>query len=239
MRGGGQIFGAMKICLLGWEACGVALSVVVGLLTGCAEERPSAAQMSGPVTIHFEAREAGQTPEHFTTALTGGGGPVSWVVRADPTSPDGGAALKQESADDTSYRFPLCIYDGAEARDVAVTVKWKGISGEVDEAGGIVLRYRPENYYIARANVLEGNVDLFETVNGKRAKIVEVPVHVSGGQWHTLRFEARGPRLIVLFDGQKVIEQRDHRFSRAGKVGLWTKADSVGEFADFEIEPLP
>ncbi len=190
------------------------------------------------MTVHFDPRDAGKTPEHFTTGLTGGGGPVSWVVRADPTAPDGAAVLKQESADDTSYRYPLCIYDDAIARNVAVTVKWKGISGTVDEAGGIVLRYRPENYYVARANVLENNVDLFETVNGKRSKIAEVPVRVAGGQWHTLRFEARGARLTVRFDGQTVIDQRDHRFSRAGKVGLWTKADSVSEFADLEIEPL-
>ena len=56
-----------------------------------------------------------------------------------------------------------------------------------------MLRYSPENYYIARANVLEDNVDLFKTVNGKRSKIEEVTVKVTAGQWHTLRFQATGP----------------------------------------------
>jgi hypothetical protein len=112
-------------------------------------------------------------------------------------------------------------------------------SGKVDEAGGIVLRYTPENYYIARANVLEDNVNLFNTVRGKRSKIDEVPVKVVGGQWHTLRFEAKGRRLKVIFDGKTVIDKNDGTFANSGKVGLWTKADSVSAFSELKIEPAP
>jgi hypothetical protein len=121
---------------------------------------------------------------------------------------------------------------------VAVEVKYKAISGKVDQAGGIVLRYTPENYYIARANALEDNVDLFKTVKGKRSKIEEVPVKVTPGEWHTLRFEAKGSHLKVAFDGRLVIETNDSTFSRPGKVGLWTKADSVSAFTDLKIEPF-
>jgi hypothetical protein len=189
-----------------------------------------------PQTINFESTETGQLPPDFSTGLTGGGGPVSWVVREDSTSPDGKKVLVQESADDTSYRFPLCIYDKTVARDVAVEVKYKAISGKVDQAGGIVLRYLPENYYIARANALENNVILFKTVKGKRSKIKEVPVKVTAGEWHTLRFEANGRRLKISFDGQVVIERNDRTFSNPGKVGLWTKADSVSAFTGLKIE---
>ena len=141
----------------------------------------------------------------------------------------------QESADETSYRFPLCVYDKIMARDVVAEVKWKAISGSVDQAGGIVLRYTPENYYIARANALEDNIDLFKTVQGKGDKILEAPVKVTPGEWHTLRFEAKGPHLTVAFDGKTVVEADDTTFAEAGKVGLWTKADSVSAFADFKI----
>ena len=116
------------------------------------------------------------------------GGPISWVVREDGD----GKVLVQQSSDDTSYRFPMCIYDKAVARDVAVEVKFKAIAGKVDQAGGIVLRFSPENYYIARANALEDNIDLFKTVDGHRLKIGEVDVKVAPGEWHTLRFEAQG-----------------------------------------------
>lgn len=191
-----------------------------------------------PQTINFDSTEAGKLPLDFTTALTGGGSPVSWVVREDSTAPGSRKVLVQESSDDTSYRFPMCIYEKTVARDVAVEVKYKAISGKVDQAGGIVLRYTPENYYIARANALEDNVDLFKTVKGKRSKIEEVPVKVTPGEWHTLRFEAKGSHLKVAFDGRLVIETNDSTFSRPGKVGLWTKADSVSAFTDLKIEPF-
>lgn len=177
-------------------------------------------------------------PQGFVTELTGGGGPISWVVREDATAPSGRKTLVQESEDDTSYRFPICIYHDTIARDVAAEVKYKAISGEVDQAGGIVLRYAPENYYIARANALEDNINLFKTENGERVKIEEVPVKVTPGEWHTLRFEAKGAHLKVVFDGKTVIEKDDTSFAEAGKVGLWTKADSVSSFDDLKIEPL-
>jgi hypothetical protein len=190
-----------------------------------------------PQTIHFESSDVGHLPRDFSTALTGGGGPVSWVAREDAEAP-GGVGLFQESADQTKYRFPMCIYDKARARDVAAEVKYKAISGKVDESGGIVLRYRPENYYIARANSLEDNVILFKTVKGKRSPILEVPAKVAANVWHTLRFEANGERLKISFDGRTVLETNDDTFSGSGKVGLWTKADSVTEFSDFKIEPV-
>lgn len=178
-------------------------------------------------------------PAGFTAALTGGGEPVAWVVREDSGAPSGRKTLVQESADETSYRFPLCIYEKVVARDVAAEVKFKALSGQVDQAGGIVLRYSPENYYIARANALEDNVNLFKTENGKRIKIEEVTAKVAPGEWHTLRFEAKGSHLRVVLDGRTVIEKDDPTFSEAGQVGLWTKADSVSAFDDLKIEPIP
>ena len=37
---------------------------------------------------------------------------------------------------------------------------------------------------------------------------------------------------IVTFDGKKAIEWDDTKFKDAGKIGLWTKADSVTLFDD-------
>ncbi len=217
---------------------GIALMIAGVLAAGCSA-LPDREESFEPRTISFDSAETGGLPADFSTALTGGGGPISWVVREDSTAPGGRRVLVQESPDDTSYRFPLCIYDKIIARDVAVEVNYKAITGKVDEAGGIVLRYSPENYYIARANALEDNVDLFKTVRGKRSKIEEVPVKVTAGQWHTLRFEAKGHHLKIAFDGKVVIEADDRTFSNPGKVGLWTKADSVSAFNNLKIERVP
>jgi len=210
------------------------LVLPVVLAAGCSA--PSKLQDVRAQVVSFDACEVGQLPPGFTTALTGGGGPISWVVREDAGAPGGKKVLVQESADDTSYRFPLCIYDKTIARDVSVEVKYKAIAGKVDQAGGVVLRYSPENFYVARANALEDNIDLFKTVNGKRLKVAEAPVKVTGGEWHTLRFDAEGPHLVVAFDGKVVIRTDDTTFAGPGKVGLWTKADSVSAFSGLSIK---
>ena len=51
--------------------------------------------------------------------------------------------------------------------------------------------------------------------------------------WHTLRVDFEGNEFTVTFDGAKVIEATDQSFPNAGKVGVWTKADSVTLFDDF------
>lgn len=205
---------------------------VVLLALGCHSTTP---QTSGPVAVALRSGDVGRTPRGFTTALTGGGGPVSWIVRNDTTA-SGGRAIVQESVDDTSYRFPLCVYDGFVGADVSAEVKFKTISGTVDQAAGLVLRYTPENYYVARPNTLEDNINLFKTVNGKRIKLAEVATKTPAGEWHTLGFSVKGSHLTVTLDGEVVIEQDDTTITGPGKVGLWTKADSVTAFAELKIE---
>ena len=89
------------------------------------------------------------------------------------------------------------------------------------------------NYYVARANALENNVTIYDTVNGRRSERKRTKVTVALNQWHTLRIDFRGNQFAVTFDGKKAIEWTDEKFKDAGKVGVWTKADSVTSFDDF------
>ena len=50
---------------------------------------------------------------------------------------------------------------------------------------------------------------------------------------HTLRVDFQGDHFTVTFDGDKVIAATDAAFAAAGHVGVWTKADSVTLFDDF------
>ena len=52
--------------------------------------------------------------------------------------------------------------------------------------------------------------------------------------WSTLAVEFSGTRFVVTFDGARLFEVKDSTFTSAGKVGLWTKADSVTYFDGFE-----
>jgi len=89
------------------------------------------------------------------------------------------------------------------------------------------------NYYIARANALENNVTIYHTIKGKRVAFKNINTKVTSGVWHTLRVDFKGNKFTVTFDGNKVIEATDESFANAGKVGVWTKADSVTLFDDF------
>jgi hypothetical protein len=188
----------------------------------------------------FEGTQVGSVPPGFSPGLTGKGTPPAWKVADDPTAPAGPQVVAETSGDRTSDRFPLLILDGFEARDVQVSVAFKPISGRVDQAAGLVVRLKDaNNYYIARANALEGNVRLYKVVSGKRSQFAGKDVPIPSGRWETLGFGVQGDRLEVRLNGEVLFQARDQTFKDAGKVGLWTKADSVTYFDDLRAEVLP
>jgi hypothetical protein len=111
------------------------------------------------------------------------------------------------------------------------------LSGQVDQGFGLVWRYRDgDNYYITRCNADEDNCTIYHTVKGSRRAFLNQGVKVAKNAWHTLKLEATSDHFVVWYDGNKVLDARDETFKEAGKVGLWTKADSVIEFDDFTVE---
>jgi hypothetical protein len=190
-------------------------------------------------TYSFDAEAEGKPPAGFTFARTKGiGQPGKWVVEAQKDAPSGGKALGQVDQDDTNARYPLAVTADAAPADVKVSVKCKAVSGKVDQACGLVFRYQDENnYYITRSNVLEGNVRLYHVKNGKRTQFATWDGKVPGNVWNELTAEAKGSTLRVYFNGKKVIEAKDTTFAGPGKVGLWTKADSVTYFDDLTVTP--
>lgn len=190
------------------------------------------------MTVNFDSMPLGKPPAGFTAAKTGEGAEGQWIVREDPSAPRGRKVLAQIDADATNRRYPLCIYDEVSAKDVAVTVAFKPVSGKVDQGAGIIVRYKDkDNYYIARANALEDNVRLYRVVNGQRQQFAGIDTKApESGKWHTLSLSVTGNRFVVSMNGKKLFEAEDNTFAEAGKVGLWTKADSVTYFDDLRIE---
>jgi hypothetical protein len=198
--------------------------------------------------LDFEKDRAGEPPAGFTIAQTGPGERPLWRVEEDPSAPSGKHVLVQRSADETRSRFPLAIYDGASLAHGEISVRFKALSGNVDRAAGLVWRYRdPENYYIVRANALEGNVVLYKVERGKRSDLKPVDAGlfaygkkapVRSGTWQELRLELKGDLFRVSLDGTHLFDVRDATFAGPGKIGLWTKADSVTAFERLEIEAL-
>lgn len=185
-------------------------------------------------TDNFDKYKPGVVPDGWTCGVTGTGTP-RWAVENDSTAPSAPNVLRQSA----SGTFPWCVKEGASLVDGFVEVRLKPEKGSEDQAGGVVWRWRNgDSYYVARANALENNVSLYHTTNGRRHTIKYVDAPVPGNRWHTLRVEFAGKRIKVLLDGKPYIEQEDDHIGGAGKVGVWTKADSVIAFDDFSYGAL-
>jgi hypothetical protein len=193
----------------------------------------------GTRMIPIEKMDVGSAPTDFDFGLTGQGRPGQWIVTRD-ASATGGDAIEQSSADRTDYRFPLAIYKPFSAKNVDVSVRFKAVAGSVDQAGGVALRLiDPNNYYIVRANALEDNVRFYRVSNGRRIDIAGANLKVSANEWHTLGLKAEGESFTVTFDGKELYRTTDKSITAAGRVALWTKADSVTRFDHIAIKTLP
>jgi len=191
--------------------------------------------------VDFTQDAVGQAPNGFDFGHTAKvGAPGRWVVQAEGTN----KYLAQLDPDATRSRFPVAVLTNVTATDVDLSVRFKPISGRVDQAAGLVWRFQSEdNYYIVRANALEDNVVLYKVQNGKRTDLplsgegrtYGKKVDVPSGAWSTLRVVATGPRFEVYFNGNRLYEVEDTTFARGGKVGVWTKADSVTHFDDLAV----
>ena len=185
-------------------------------------------------TASFGADPVGAAPKGWTATKTGKG-VAKWTIEDDKTAPSNSKVLKQSGR----ATFPLLLKDDTDIKDGFIQIKFKAVAGTEDRAGGVVWRARDaNNYYGARANALEDNVVLYKTVEGVRSALdivgrkggYGVAISVPANEWLTLRVEFKGSRFRVLYNGQQLFEVEDSTFADAGKVGLWTKADSVTLF---------
>jgi len=189
--------------------------------------------------VPIAAMAIGAPPADFEFWRTGQGAPGEWVVVRDATAASG-RAIEQASRDRTDYRFPLAVYKPVAAKNAEVTIRFKAISGRIDRAGGIAVRVRtPDDYYVARANALENNVRFYRVIKGRREQLAGADVKVSSNAWHSLSLKAEEARFTVSFDGKTLYTATDAMLSDAGRIALWTKADSVTPFDRIEVKVLP
>jgi glycosyl hydrolase family 59 (putative galactocerebrosidase) len=189
--------------------------------------------------IAIDQMTSGAPPTGFTFARTGRGGPAEWIVVDDKTAA-GGRAIEQTSTDRTDYRFPLAIPAGVSAANLDASLRFKAVSGKIDQAGGIAVRLQDaDNYYVVRANALENNVRFYRVIHGRREQLEGANLKVTANEWHALGLRAEGDRFTVSYDGKTLFSVADKTFAAAGGVALWTKADSVTRFDQIRISVLP
>ena len=188
---------------------------------------------------NFDNEKQGEIAGGFSNQLTGKGGPGKWEVIKDDTATSTPNVIAQTSQEYFGYHFGMAVNENEVYGDFELIVKFKGVTGEEDQGGGPVWRYQDNNnYYIARANPLEDNFRVYKVVDGKRIQMDSARLKVTSGEWHTIKILARKNRIQCFYDGQPYLDVTDDTFQKAGRVGLWTKADAVTYFDDLEVRPI-
>jgi hypothetical protein len=197
-------------------------------------------------TMRFDSKRVQATLSDWSFAMTHEGEAPQWKIVADSTAPSSPFVLAQTSTDKTAGRFPLAIYRHAKLKDGIVSVLFKPVAGERDQAAGLVWRYQdPNHYYIARANALEDNVVTYKVEKGERtslrppgllSKSYGVKHRIPTNSWTALQVHFWGNYFEVSINGARVMALEDDTFTDAGQVGLWTKADSVIHFDNMRVQ---
>src|SRR5918995_6503186 len=154
-------------------ATSLALTLVLTACEGTAAVKyQSPPPNAAPASWNFDADATGGLPPG--AELFSG----SWVVRAEADAPSKPNALCQLA----DSEFPALALGTGVYGDLTVTMRFKPISGKVDQAAGIIARVQDkDNYYIIRANVLETNVNLYKYAGGRRSGIKDGGAKVANG----------------------------------------------------------
>jgi hypothetical protein len=157
-----------------------------------------------------------------------------WGIEEVPGASRDERALLQRA---TNNEFNVIVAPGGPYTDVDVSVRFKPISGREDASGGIVFRFSEGRYYVVRANALEDNFRLYYYDRGRHMLTSAAIKAPTLGEWHTLRVTANKDNLRGSLNGQELINHRDSRFP-AGRIGLWTKADSITAFDGLTVNSI-
>jgi hypothetical protein len=200
----------------------------------------------------FSEVRTGQTPPGFRSVVTGQGKPGDWKVILDetpsalpPLTPQAPAVarkavLAQLAQDPTDEHFSLLVFEEEIFGDFTLTTRFKTVRGDKERMAGIAFRIQNEtNYYVVRASSLGNTFRFYKIVKGERSLPIGPEVSIPSGIWHELKVECQGNKIRCLLNGKELIPLlTDNSFAR-GKIGFWTKSDSVSYFTDTKVIYTP
>ena len=182
--------------------------------------------------------EEGSGPDGCTPALSGLGGPPIWQVRIERYLLDGKALIEASRVAERN-RFPLCIADLPVARNAAVELPFVAHEAGSARVAGMVLRFvDPQDFYVIEADALAGSVRFLSIINGERREIAGRDTKLVVGKAETLGVKAIDNRFEITLDGKPLFEATDAGLTAAGRLGIWSRADSDTSFGDLFVTVL-
>jgi len=202
--------------------------------------------------FNFGEYPEGAQPTNYSSGRLGDGLPGAWKIVMDevpsalapltekaPVVTRHGV-LAQTSQDLTDERFPMLVYDGEMFRNFKFSTRFKIVSGVVEQMAGVVFRFQNvSNFYVVRISALGKNIAFYKMINGKIETPIKLPLEISAGAWHELKVECSGIYVEVSVDGRKTFPTITDSSPPDGKIGFWTKSDSVSYFADAVVDYTP
>jgi hypothetical protein len=205
------------------------------------------------IRFNFSSFSTSQSlTNEFFSALAGGGRPGDWQIVMDevpsaftPLSSNAPAinhvpVLAQLDTDPTDERFPMLIYRKENFKDFTLTTRFKILDGVLEQMAGVVFRFQNEsNFYVVRVSALGRNLRFYKVVNGVRGNLIGPPLDISTGTWHSLTIHCEGNSITCLLDDKLVMPSLQDPTFDSGKIGFWTKSDSLTHFGDTTISYTP
>jgi hypothetical protein len=203
-------------------------------------------------SLDFGRYPLNETPPGFRSTVSGKGQPGNWKIILDEAPPLVSATnspapatpkrpvLAQVSGDMTDEHFPLLIFEEETFGDFVVTTHFKIVSGVAEQMAGLAFRYQDEkNYYYVRASSLGNTFRFFKVVEGQRSAPIGPEVRIEKGVWHELKIDCKGSQIRCALNGKELIPTLTDTSFNSGKIGFWTKSDSISYFADTRINYTP
>jgi hypothetical protein len=203
--------------------------------------------------INFGDYPLDQTPSNFLSTVSGRGQPGDWKVIEDATpssmparNPNAPAitqhaVVAQLARFPVDDHFPMLVLNDDTFNDFTFSTRFKIVGGAVAEMAGIVFRYQDEkNYYVLTASCIDNHFWWFKMVNGVRSdRLIGPAIDIPKNEWREMSVQCEGNHIHCRLDGKEIIPMITDSSFVAGKVGFWTKSDSVSYFTDAKLNYTP
>jgi len=135
-------------------------------------------------------------------------------------------------------QFQYGVYRSVETfADGEIQVDFRLVGGVSDQFASILFGLNADgNHHAYRYNTKDGDTALWKVVDGQRERIHHGGVHleVPLGAWRTLRMRVRGAEITGWVNDTQTL-QFTLPAPVTGKVGLWSKADSVTDYRNYTV----
>lgn len=212
---------------------------------------------------NFEGDSAAKLEQRWSFLQTGGGPPGDWSSIAEHESrtkentpardthnkgnlqsdkpKSANHVLAQQNDSNARDRTLLAVLKEPKFANVRISARIRIVDGDREQSAGVVWRVKDKNnYLLARIDAKDERVRLYRVVNGNRIRFGGTErIEIKRGQWYLLRIDHVGDKIKCYVDDDIMALETDRHYRNAGRVGFWTKSDSVAHFDDLKVTPLP